>query len=313
MDGAASIHVLGLTIYVYGLYLGAGCLLAGGLLFWLCRQDESHRRFALLAAPLAMILGLFMARLVWVMAEVQFQPFLSVQNALNLKTGGLSMFGALFGAALGGMLAARLAGLKVAKGLDRLLPALLLFVAVARLGEGYTQLGISRPLVSGVLNNSFLALKDEYDAYLRTYLLESIMAVVLMLVALLSLKRRKPLGTSLLVFLCFGLSQNLFESLRYDGHLRFSFIGLQQVLAVVLFGCTLIWLAVRVLKLQKDRRLAIISLALLPLILGGMLFLEFKIDRSELSKWLTYGIYVLLHLLPLGLGLKLLRQGGYDG
>ena len=82
---------------------------------------------------------------------------------------------------------------------------------------------------------------------------------------------------------------------------------------MVLFGCTLIWLAVRVLKLQKDRRLAIVSLALLPLILGGMLFLEFKIDRSELSKWLTYGIYVLLHLLPLGLGLKMLQQGGYDG
>lgn len=313
MEGAATVQFLGLTLYTYGLYLSLGCLLAGGLLFALCRGDARLRAFAGYAALLSPVLGLVLARLVWALAEVQFAPFLSIRNVLNLRTGGLSMFGALLGAVLGGMLAARISRLPLGQALDRLMPVLLIFVAAARLGEGHTALGISRPLVTGVLDNSFLAMRDAYDAYLRTYLLESAMALVLCGLAIRSLKRRKPWGSTLMVLLGFGLSQNLLESLRYDGHLRFSFISLQQVLSVVLFSLVLIFLAVRLLRMQKGQRLAILSLALLPAVLGGMLFLEFKIDRSEVSKWITYGAYVLLHLVPLTLGLQMLRQGGYDG
>lgn len=313
MGGAATIQFLGLKLYTYGLYLSLGCLFAGALLFSLCRGDAKLRSFAGFAALLSPLLGLVLARLVWALAEVQFAPFLSFKNILNLSTGGLSMFGALAGAVLGGILAARLTGQAVGPALDRLMPALLVFVAVARLGEGYTSLGISRPLVTGVLNKSFLAFQDEYDAYLRTYLLESFAAMLICLFSLLSLQRRRPWGVTLMVLLSFGLSQNFLESLRYDGHIRFSFIGLQQVLAVVLFGLVLIFLAVRLLKQNQERKLALLSLGLLPLVLGAMLFLEFKIDRSEMSKWLTYGLYALLHLVPLCLGLRMIRKGGYDG
>lgn len=69
-----------------------------------------------------------------------------------------------------GCISARLGGLKKAEWLDVITPSLFLFIAVARLGEQYTSLGISRPLVTGVLDHTFLAVRDEFDAYLRTYL-----------------------------------------------------------------------------------------------------------------------------------------------
>lgn len=109
----------------------------------------------------------------------------------------------------------------------------------------------------------------------------------------------------------FGLSQCLFESLRYDGHLRYSFIGLQQVLSVTLFVLALVALAVRLLKQNKSRGLAIFTLCSLPVVLSAILGIEFMIDRSQLSKWLSYSLYVLVLLIPLVLGLMMRKRSGY--
>lgn len=313
MADAAVLNILGLSVYSYGLYVSAGCLLAGLLLVVLCRKDERQKNFAALSVLLSPVLGLISARLLWAVAEVNFSPFLTFQNIVNLRTGGFSMFGALFGAMLGGLIAARIAKAPLGEAMDRLWTALLLFVAVTRLGEGHTALGISRPLVTGVLDSTFLAYRGEYDAYLRTYLIESLGAFILCGLMLLSLRRRKPFGSLLMGLLSFGLTQNLFESLRYDGHLRFSFIGLQQVLAVVLFSLVLIYLAVRLLTLKKAKALAITSLCVLPVALGAILGLEFMIDRSELSKWLSYGLYVLVLTLLMWLGSRMIYKGGYNG
>lgn len=305
---------LGKTVYVWGLWVALGCLAGGVLLLALARRDEAHKNAAALTCLLSPLLGLVGARLLYVLLEVQFRPFLSLQNALNLELGGFSMYGALLGAVVGAVLAARWSGLKALRWLDYAAPALLAFIALARLGEGATALGISRPLVTGVLDRTFLAFQDEYDAYLRTYLLESLGALVLCGLALRRLKRpHRQGGVFLFVVLCYGITQNLFESLRYDGHLRFSFIGVQQVLSVVLFSLVLIALAVPLLRQPGAKGLAVFSLiALLPL-LGAMLWLEFMIDRSEMSKWISYGLYAAVLAVPLTLGVRMLKRSGYNG
>lgn len=310
----AQMNFLGLTVYAYGLFVAAGCLAAGLLLIHLAGREEARKNAAALTCLLSPIFGLILARLVYVLCDITFAPFLTPANVLNLRVGGFSMFGALLGAMLGGLLAARLTGVKASLWLDRLAPALFAFIAVARLGEGYTALGISRPLVTGVLDNTFLAMRDDYDAYLRTYLLESAGALILCLLALRSLRRHPEAGrTALFAGLAFGVTQTLFESLRFDQHIRFSFVGLQQVLAVTLFSLILIYLAVRLLRQGGHKILALWALGLLPVILGGILWLEFKVDRSEMSKWLTYGLYTLLLCLPMGLGLRMLERIGYHG
>ncbi len=316
-DDAGTLSLLGQTVYVYGLYVAIGCLLGGILLWLLCRRDKKLRNAAAVSSLLSPVLGLVFGRLVWAVAEVQFAPLLSLPNVLFLRLGGFSMFGALAGALLGGLLAARVTKASLPHLLDRLVPALLLFVAVARLGEGATALGISRPLVTGLFDNTFLAMRDDYDAYLRTYLLESIGAAVLCILALLRLPRTtKAGGIALFGGLGFGVSQTLFESLRYDGHLRFSFIGLQQVLAAVLFTVIIIALAKQLLRSpgQKGpRTLAIVSLIALPLCWAAVLGIEFLIDRSEMSKLISYALYIAVLCVPMVLGLQLIARNGYYG
>ena len=307
---AATFVILGQSVYIYGLFLSVACLLAGSLLLLKTRKTTSRQKnAAALTCLLSPMLGLFFARLVYVAAEVNFAPFLSFQNAVNLRLGGLSMYGALIGAVLGAFISARLGGLKKAEWLDMITPSLFLFIAVARLGEQYTTLGISRPLVTGVLDLTFLAVRDEFDAYLRTYLLESAAALILCAACFLYNKKQRRAGDVFLFgALLFGASQTLFESLRFDAHIRFSFVGLHQVLSAALFSGVLIFLAIRLIKQKTHQRLAIISLSLILPLLGAIIGIEFMIDRSQVNKWLSYAIYVTVLIIPCYLGLTMLKR-----
>ena len=307
---AATIVILGQSVYIYGLFLSVACLLAGSLLLLKTRKTTPRQKnAAALTCLLSPMLGLFFARLVYVAAEVNFAPFLSFKNAVNLRLGGLSMYGALIGAVLGALISARLGGLKKAEWLDMITPSLFLFIAVTRLGEQYTTLGISRPLVTGVLDHTFLAVRDEFDAYLRTYLLESAAALILCAACFLYNKKQRRAGDVFLFgALLFGASQTLFESLRFDAHIRFSFIGLHQVLSAALFSGVLIFLAIRLIKQKTHQRLAIISLSLILPLLGAIIGIEFMIDRSQVNKWLSYAIYVTVLIIPCYLGLTMLKR-----
>ena len=307
---AATFVILGQSVYIYGLFLSVACLLAGSLLLLKTRKTTSRQKnAAALTCLLSPMLGLFFARLVYVAAEVNFAPFLSFQNAVNLRLGGLSMYGTLIGAVLGAFISARLCGLKKAEWLDVITPSLFLFIAVARLGEQYTTLGISRPLVTGVLDHTFLAVRDEFDAYLRTYLLESAAALILCAACFLYNKKQRRAGDVFLFgALLFGASQTLFESLRFDAHIRFSFIGLHQVLSAALFSGVMIFLAVRLIKQKSHQRLAVLSISLILPLLGAIIGIEFMIDRSQVNKWLSYAIYMTVLIIPCYLGLTMLKR-----
>lgn len=299
----------GLSLYAYGLMLAAGCLSGCVFLLLRSRGTEREKNAAALTCLLSPLFGLALSRLVYVLAEISFVPFLSLANAVNLRLGGLSMYGALAGAVLGALAAARLTDVRASLWLDRLTPPLLLMIVFARLGEHFTALGISRPLVTGVLDNTFLALRTEYDAYLRTYLLESLAALILLAAALrYERKQPKPGQVFLFAALQFGVWQTLFESLRFDSHLRFSFIGLQQLLSAVLMGGVLIALALRLLKSGRGKKLAALSLCALPPVIGAIIALEFVIDRSQINKWISYAAYIAVLLIPCALGSLMLRE-----
>lgn len=300
--------IFGQTIYIYGLYLSAACLLAACLLL-MSVKGEQRRNAAALTCLLSPVLGLFMARLTYVVFEVNFAPFLSLQNAFNLRLGGLSMFGALTGAVLGAVLSAALSGVRCTEWLDIITPPAFLFVALARLGEQYTTLGISRPLVTGVLDNTFLAFTDTYNAYLRTYLLESMGAFILCIASIIYRKKNRRAGrTFLFGALLFGVSQTLFESLRFDAHIRFSFIGLHQVLSASLFSFVLIYLSVDRIRHHAKKLLPVLTLVMIPLILGSIIGVEFMIDRSHINKWISYAIYIAVLAIPSALGLSMLEK-----
>ena len=143
---------------------------------------------------------------------------------------------------------------------------------------------------------------------MRTYLLEAATALILAVFLIRMLRRNVKEGLVFSSFcLLYGVTQTLMESLRYDGHLRFGFIGVQQVLSAALFGVTLIALSVRALRRQGGKLLPVIALASLPLVLAALVGVEFLIDRSELGKLFSYGLYLPLLALPAALGMRLIK------
>ncbi len=308
-DDTLAFPFLGTEVYAYGLLLMAGVWAGLVTLFALSKSGKALRPAAVLAGFLALPLGLLLARLVYCLAEANFHPFLSFKNIINLRTGGFAMYGALAGAVLAALLASRLLKTPAAPLLDRGGPGADGLSDPRRLGEGYTMLGLSRPLTLDALANSFLARQESYGKFLRTYLLEAAVALALLVVLVRALRQKKKDGhVFLLGCLLYGITQTLMESLRLDGHLRFSFVGLQQVLSATLFGVTLIYLAKTRLKQDASKTLPVLTLALLPLIVGAAIGLEFMIDRSAAGKLPAYGLYILLLAIPMILGILLLRR-----
>lgn len=300
---AVYFSVLGLRFYAYGLFLSAGALAGGLLLFFLSRRDQQTRNALPFSCLSALFFGLIFSRTLYCLSDINFQMVASFQNALRLGTGGLSMFGALLGAILGLMIASRLLKIRLLPLLDLFSPALTAFVFFARLGEQYTTLGISRPLVTGLFDHSFLAFQGDYDVYLKTWMLEAIVALILTACLLRWFKKTKVQGNVFLTFmLLFGGSQVLMESLRYDGHMRFSFIGLQQILAACLLGVALILLYIKAKNAGKRAPLWVPVLTL-SAVVAAIIGLEFLIDRSQINKLLLYVLYILILCIPCVLGL----------
>ncbi|NLX83455.1 MAG: prolipoprotein diacylglyceryl transferase [Clostridiales bacterium] len=308
-DGARFVNILGISLYAYGLMVMLGCVLAVALGIRLTRARDQERFAAALTAVIGIPLGFITARLMYALLDPNFQPLITLRNVLDISSGGFSMFGALIGAVLSTLIAAKFAGVPRARMLDLLSPALLLFLVPARLGEGYTALGISRPLTTEWIANSFLARQDEFDAYLRTYLLEAVIAAALLIIILRYLHQHPRDGKPFKLFcLLYGISQTLMESLRYDGHMRYSFIGVQQVLAVTLFGVTLIALAVPLLRQSRKKLLPILGLLAIPFSVLAGVGVEFLIDRSEMGKLLSYSLFLLVLAVPTVLGILMLKQ-----
>lgn len=310
MQDARVITVLGIEVYLYGLFVALGALAFILLLAIKTRRDEKAFLAAGYTALLALIFGFVLSRLMFVFFQPDFAPLISFKNILDVRSGGFAMYGALAGAVLAALLGARLAKTSKASMLDHLALAIPAFLVFARLGEGFTALGISRPLTTPFISASFLAFVDEYDAYLRTYLLEATIALVMLFTLLRFSQKNRRRGLVFAAFcLFYGISQTLMESLRYDGHLRFSFVGVQQVLSAVLFALTLIALSIRLLKQSKTKKaLPLIALISLPFILLAIIGIEFLIDRSQLGKLFSYALYILALALPAALGILMLRQ-----
>ncbi len=307
-EDAAAFLVGETPVYLYGAALALGAFLA--LLTLLARQKRLTLPdgTALCLTALALPLGIFFARLLYCLLDTNFQPIASLKNALMLNAGGYSMAGALLGACAAAVLTAQIMRVKFSSLLDAFVPALLLFIAFERAGEAFTAIGYSRPLTDDALKSTFLAQTDEYDAYLRTWLLESLAALILLPVSL-RMKSEKAGDTALKTALLFSSLQVIFESLRYDQHLKYGFVGVQHILSMLLMAVIVIVFAVRVLKTGEHRGLAITAICILPAVAAALVGIEFMIDRTSISHYLLYFVYALLLVLPTVMGFMLCKKG----
>ena len=308
-ENAETEYFLGVKVYAFGLYCALGAALGLIALALLLRRRRWKQGTAALTGVLAILCGFALSHGLFCLLDRSVPWPLGLGGLLILNGGGHSMVGALAGACLGGVLAAKITGQSPARLLDFLAPALMLFVACERLGEGYIEdFGISRPLVGNLFKGSFLAVQGPYAWYLATYLVESFAALALATALLRDENEsRRPGDTFLLCLMLYGASQILLESLRSDQHMHWSYVGLQQVFAFAMLGAGVLLPAFRCWKAR--RRLALGALIATGIALALSILMEFIIYRTEINRYLLYAVFAAILAVPVLFGVKLRKEG----
>ena len=309
-EDAPKMAVLGVEVYAFGFYVALGLALALIALALLSRREKLKAGSAPLAGLLAMGFGFVLSRLFFGFMDESLGQTMPLWAMVQVNTGGYSMMGALIGACIGGVLAAKLTGQSPARLLDLLAPCLLLFAACERMGEGsLEEFGVSRFLSDELFKGSFLARETDFGLRLNTYLIEAAVMLILAVVLFLDLSPKRRAGDTFILFLLlFGGAQILLESLRYDQHMTVrAYVKLQQVMAIMLLGTGVIVLALRVW--QKKKGLAIAALISIPICVGAGVGIEFMIDRTAVSHYLLYAAFVVVVGVLVCFGLQLRKEG----
>ena len=299
-DSLSLIDVSGkVQVFYYGAFVALGLVLMLAATYLLRKRRGLTGDTVLLFGVIALPCALFCSRLLFCALDFNFHSVFSLRALLSFWGGGFSMIGALLGFALGAYITGRSMKICPLKIMDTAVIGILLFMAAERLGEPYTELlGRSRPLISDGFKNSFLAMGDEYDSYLRTYALEAVSYLVIALSLLHFGKRERKNGDVLLMgMLLLGCAETLFYSLRFDAHMRRSFISMQQLLFAAMMALPLILFALRCGKKQL-----LIGISALVIAIIVAVVLEFMIDRSGVSRILLYAVYTLTLIFPAAAG-----------
>ena len=293
-----------LQVFHYGVFIAAGLMLLLGAMYLLRRRHGLSGDQVLVYGVVALPCALILSRLLFCALDFNFHSVFSPRAMLSFWGGGFSMVGALAGFALAALIAGRMQKTCPLKVMDAAIVGILLFMCMARLGEPYTELlGRSRPLVSDTFKNSFLAIGDEYDAYLRTYALQAVAYLIIAAVLLhFGRKTRKSGDTLLLGMLLLGCVETLLYSLRFDAHMRRSFISMQQLLFAVIMAVPLILFALRLTRKEGRKTPLWTAAGILLFAVIMAVGLEFMIDRSGVSRILLYAVYTLIIALPAAAG-----------
>jgi len=305
-EDAASVQVGGLNLFLFGLCCAVGALLAILLFGVLCRKVKLSGNTALVWGALVLPIGLVLSRLVFCALDFGFHAVFSPRAVISFWGGGFSMTGAILGAALAAVITAKLQKIQKLTLLDIAAIAFFAFIACERLGEGFTEiLGRSRSLAEDVFKVSFFSDTDGETWKLRTYQFEYITAMVLLVVTTLFYRSNhgRPGDTLMLAVLLYGATQVFWESLRFDSHLRRSFVDMQQVLAAVMMAVPAMIHTVRYSRTVNKNTAVYVMIGLLLLNVGGIIGIEFMIDRTGISRVLLYAVYALLLSLPVAAAL----------
>lgn len=309
-DEVSKISLFGQDVYVWGLCCAIGALLFVLSLHLMEKPSRLKKGTSSLLGLMSLIAGFLFSRVLFCLLDRSLGFGIPLNAWYRIDGGGASMFGALGGVILACWLVSSVTDQSFSCVADLAAPAFLLFVMAERIGEHWIpDFGVSRQLEGEWISGSFLAVQGEYGAaYLATYFLEAACALILFIILTAALRKEHRDGrVGFLFLLLFGASQTLMESLRYDYHISISFVGLQQILAYILIIIAVIIAAVRYGK--KLRGLSAAALVSLPVTVGLLILLEFALDRTAISKYLLYPLFILMLAVPVTLALLLTKSG----
>ncbi len=297
------VSVFGLPVTAYALCLVIS-LGIGLLCFFLDGRKKGISidalwRTALLALPL----GLIGARLFHFMGNYFYYEEMGFDALLRLWDGGFALWGAVGGVALAALTAGKWSRVSVASLLDTLAAPAALTIGLSRFAEYFSGEGIG-PYVEAeaFMRFPFAVYRADYEVWnWAIFILEGIVALVIFL-ALRSQER--PAGdTARLFLLLYSACQITLESLRRDHCLRWLFVRVSQLTAlIVILGLML----AAVLRFRKSSSLkpgqVALSWGLVALFAGIVVAIEFSFDGKILRDLPVWAGYLIMAGCSCGIG-----------
>ena len=313
-----TIHDTELHVTLYAVCVAAALALGLALLWHRCRRQRLREDTAGLIGLLGIPLGLILARLFYVACEFytfrdKFEGEGGLLLALHLWQGGYALWGAVIGAALATLLAARITRQPAAKLLDALAAPAALMIAGWRFAEyfgfsSYVQEGLGQQVFIPFFQRFPFAVFSKYGWYWAVFMLEGLAAAAICAVLL---ARRRPVGRSARLFLLlYSACQIVLESLKKQPLTwpKNNFVYVSQVAALLaLIGLmtagTVRW-ARNPGSRKRSRRGLILCWAALAALTGAVVILEFSRDNkiSWLRSLSREGAHLIMAFCAVGMG-----------
>lgn len=289
-------ELFGLPVTLYAVLLV--CAFAAGLLCLRFEQKRAGLRtetteiFALLALPL----GLLGARLFYCLVRLTLYLEIGLGSVLRLWDGGYALWGAVGGGMLAALLTAKLTRQSAVKLLDALAVPAALTIAIARFAEFASGEGIGLEVENSFFQRfPFAVYNPDWEVwFFAIFIAEGLVALAI--AAFLQWKKFAHPGDRAKTFLVLYCSaQILLESLRRDEFLRWLFVRVSQLTAVLVLGGLMFWALYRWCRAEKTARMPVKQLVLNWIVflagVGICIAMEFAVDKSaDMPVWLCYCI-----------------------
>lgn len=254
-----------------------------------------------LAVPLSMVLSIVFARFMhWYCRADSYESLLSAMT--DYSSGGFALMGAFAGCALAAVL---LRLVRLSRSLPEMLDAMCLGgaagIAVGRLAcffnasdrgqiiEGMTEL----PWVYPVINTVSGATEYRLATFVIQAMVTGVIFLALAVFFLLGKDGKRRNGDVTLIFLlCYGASQVILDSTRYDSLFFRSngFVSIVQVLGALALGLACVAFSVRMVKARGFSFWYVPVWLLFAALVGGAGYMEYYVQRHGDQAAFAYSI-----------------------
>lgn len=298
--------VLGLPVTAYALCLIASLGMGIGVFLTLAKKEHLTADTAWHAVLLALPLGLLGARVFYCLARYKVYNEIGLENVWTLWNGGYALWGAVGGAALAGVIAAKWGRRPVSRVLDAMAPAGALVISLMRFAEYFSGEGIGPAVAVPAFQRFPFAMYDDWygEWYWAVFMLEGLAALTIFLVLL---RCRRPAGDRARLFLiCYSACQMILESLRRDSFLRWLFVRVSQLTAILVIAGLMIAAVVKWARNKHNPRITrgkmLLCWAAVLLGAGVIVAMEFAVDGKILAAWPNWLDYLVIALCCCGIG-----------
>ncbi len=265
-------------ITAYGICIAAAAAISLAASYASMRKlnNSAWEIYAVWCLPMA-LLG---ARFFFIIARFTYVVELfGAGSILRLWEGGYAFWGAAGGCALAGMICARRTGYRTSEILDAAAPACMLALALCRFAEYFSGQGIGLLVENEALQFFPLSVINQYgEWYFAVFMGEGITALLVCILCAWRIKNHKAYISLILI----AAAQVVWESIRRDDFLRWGFVRVSQLTAVIVLLIVLATICVRRLKAGEKPSWTVFRFIVFFLLTGVCVALEFAMDKTPL-------------------------------